>query len=84
MTFLIDDLLFRPFVSLADVIRSAAIDEMYDVEEIQDEMKENRLLYELGERSHEEYEQRRTELERQLEVAEEAREAISGKVEVRG
>lgn len=83
MTFIIDDLLFRPFVTLADIIRSTAIDELYDIDEIQDDIKENRLLYELGERSREEYDQRRLELERQLDVAEQARKTISGKVKVK-
>lgn len=83
MTFIIDDLLFRPFVTLADIIRSTAIDELYDIDEIQDDIKENRLLYELGECSHEEYDQRRLELERQLDVAEQARKTISGKVKVK-
>lgn len=83
MTFIIDDLLFRPFVTLADIIRSTAIDELYDIDEIQDDIKENRLLYEIGERSREEYDQRRIELERQLDVAEQARKTISGKVKVK-
>ncbi|MFC6964286.1 gas vesicle protein GvpG [Halocatena marina] len=83
MTFIIDDLLFRPFVTLADIIRSTAIDELYDIDEIQDDIKENRLLYEIGERSREEYDQRRVELERQLDVAEQARKTISGKVKVK-
>lgn len=83
MTFIIDDLLFRPLVSLADIIQSTAIDELYDIDEIQDDIKENRLLYELGERSREEYDQRRLELERQLDVAEQARKTISGKVKVK-
>lgn len=83
MTFIIDDLLFRPFISLADIIRSTAIDELYDIDEIQDDIKENRLLYELGERSREEYDQRRLELESQLDVAKQARKTISGKVKVK-
>lgn len=83
MTFIIDDLLFRPFLTLADIIRSTAIDELYDIDEIQDDIKENRLLYEIGERSHEEYDQRRLELERKLDVAEQARKSISGKVTVK-
>ena len=81
---LVDDLLLRPIISVAKVIHSMAIEEMYDVEGIQNDIKENRLLYEVGERSEEEYEARRHELERQLEVAREARETLSDKVEVKG
>lgn len=80
----IDDLLFRPIVGIADVLRKTALDELYDVEEIQDEIAENRLLYELGERSREEYEENREALEADLEVAEEIRDWLSsGRVEVK-
>lgn len=82
--FIIDDLLLRPIISVGKVIHSMAIEELYDVEAIQDDIKENRLLFEIGERSEEEYEQRRRELETQLDVAREARETLSNKVEVKG
>lgn len=80
---LVDDLLIRPFLSILEVINSMAVEEMYDTEAIRDEMKENRLLYELGERSEEEYERRKADLEAQLDVAERAREQLSGRVEVK-
>lgn len=80
---LVDDLLIRPFLSILEVIHSMAVEEMYDTEAIRDEMKENRLLYELGERSEEEYERRKADLEAQLDVAERAREQLSGRVEVK-
>lgn len=79
---LVDDLLVKPFVSLLNVLHDMAIEEMYDVESIQDDLKENQLLYELGERSPEEYEDRKAELEEELELAERAREQLSGRVEV--
>ncbi|ELZ08642.1 gas-vesicle operon protein gvpG1 [Halovivax asiaticus JCM 14624] len=80
----IDDLLFRPIVGLANTLRTTALDELYDVEEIQDELSENRLLYELGERSRQEYEETRDQLEADLEVAEEVHEWLSsGRVEVK-
>lgn len=82
MTFLIDDLLVRPFVSLLEVFQSMAIQEMYDVEEIRNDIKENRLLFEIGERDRATYERRRADLEHELEVAQEARERLSGRVEV--
>ncbi|WP_101296551.1 gas vesicle protein GvpG [Halegenticoccus soli] len=82
--FLVDDLLVKPFVSILDVIHAMAIDEMYDREAIMDDIKENQLLYELGERSEAEYERRKAELEAELDAAEEAHERVSGKVEVMG
>jgi len=81
--FVVDDLLVRPFVSLINVVHAMAIEELYDTEAIRDEIKENRLLFEIGERSREAYEERRAELERQLDVAEQARENLQGKVEIK-
>ena len=82
--FVLDDLLFRPLVSLADILHTMALDEMYDRQEIRDEIKENRLLYELGERSQEEYGRRDEELRRQLEVAQQVHEKLaSDKIEVK-
>jgi hypothetical protein len=83
MTFVLDDLLINPWISLARVLQSTAIREAYDVEAIQDDIKENQLLYEIGERPEEEYRERREELELELEVAEQARENLSGRVEVK-
>ncbi|RBI59048.1 gas vesicle protein GvpG [halophilic archaeon] len=81
---LVDDLLVKPFVSLLDILHAMAVEEMYDVEAIQDDIKENRLLYELGERPEWEYERRKADLEAQLETAEEVRERLrNGKVEVK-
>lgn len=79
----VDDLLVRPFVSLINVVHAMAIEELYDTEAIRDDIKENRLLFEIGERSREAYEERRAELERQLDVAEQARENLQGKVEIK-
>ncbi|EFW90277.1 gas-vesicle operon protein gvpG1 [Haladaptatus paucihalophilus DX253] len=81
---IVDDLLFKPLVSMVDVLHSLAVDEMYDVAGIQDELKETHLLYELGELSDEEYEERKATLETRLDVAETAHERLrSGKVEVK-
>ena len=85
MTLVVDDLLVRPFVTLLDVLRTVAVEELYDVEALQAELKENQLLYEVGERPEEEYERRKAELEADLEVAEEAREQLANKqLEVQG
>ena len=82
--FVLDDLLLRPFVSLLDVIHAMAVQEMYDVETIRDDIKENQLLYELGERTTEEYEQRKEELNAELKYAQRMREKLRRKpVEVR-
>ena len=80
---LVDDLLLKPFVSLLNTLHSMAIQEMYDVGAIRDDLKENQLLYELGERSEEAYRERRADLEAQLDVAEAAHERLSGRVEVK-
>ena len=81
--FLLDDLLVKPFTSVLKTLHSMAVEEMYDAESIRSDLKENRLLYELGERSEAEYERRKADLEAQLETAEAARETLSGKVEVK-
>ncbi len=75
----LDDLLVRPFVSILDAIHTLALTELYDIDEIQGELKENRLLYELGERSGEEYTRRREELKEELEVAKQVREQLQHK-----
>ncbi|MFH5798810.1 gas vesicle protein GvpG [Haladaptatus sp. DYF46] len=81
---IVDDLLFKPLVSMVDVLHSLAVEEMYDIAGIQDELKETHMLYELGELSDEEYEERKTTLETRLDVAETAHERLrSGKVEVK-
>jgi hypothetical protein len=77
--FILDDLLIKPFVSILDALHTLAMNELYDVEEIQNQLKENQLLYELGERSEAEYEERRRELEEELEIAEAAHEQLSNK-----
>lgn len=82
MTFLIDDLLVRPFIGLLDILHDMALREMYNMEEIQDDLKENRLLYEIGDRSEDEYLRRKAELEARLEEAERAHESLSGRARV--
>ena len=82
--FVLDDLLFRPFVDIIDTIHTLALHEMYDVEALQDELKENQLLYEIGERPESEYRKRKEELEAELEIARDVHERFaSGRVEVK-
>lgn len=83
MPFLIDDLILRIFgisippfdlIWLLEQIRDLAIRDMYDPEKISDRIKENSILYELGEISKEEYEQSRDELMEKLKLAQRVRE----------
>jgi hypothetical protein len=80
----VDDLLVRPFVSLLGILRSVALNELYDVEELRDELKENQLLYEIGERTQEEYERRKNEIELRIALAEQVRSQVRGRVEIKG
>ncbi|MXV61441.1 protein gvpG [Natronorubrum sp. JWXQ-INN-674] len=82
--FVLDDLLIRPFVGIVDTLHTMALSEMYDIDALEDELKENQLLYELGERSEEEYQRRKDELEAEIEIAREVHEKLaSGRVEVK-
>ena len=82
--FVLDDLLFRPFVGIIDALHTIALDELYDVEALEDDLKENQLLYELGERSEAEYQRRKEELEAELKTAHDVHERLaSGRVEVK-
>jgi predicted nuclease with TOPRIM domain len=80
---IVDDLLVRPFFSLLDILHSMTLRELYDTEALRDELKENELLYEIGERSRAEYEAERERIESELEAAEELEEQISGRIEVK-
>ena len=82
--FIVDDILVKPFVSVLDILHTMALNEMYDTAAIRDDLKENQLLYEVGERSEETYEERKRELELQLEMAEQIQSQMSGRIEVKG
>lgn len=88
MPFIIDDMVLRqlglsipPFdmIWLMETIRDFAIREAYDPEKILDQIKENRMLYELGENSREEYERTKARLQEDLKMAERAREINLGR-----
>jgi hypothetical protein len=81
--FIVDDLLMKPFVSLLDILQTMALGEMYDAEAIRDDIKENQLLYEIGERRKEEYQQRKQELEAELAMAEQIQSQMPDKMEVK-
>ena len=83
MPFIMDDIFLRmlgisipPFdiIWLLEQIRDIAVREAYDPEKIGDAIKENRLLYELGEITKEEYERKHAELTEMLKLAQRARE----------
>jgi len=77
--FLLDDLLLRPFVSVLDALHAMALEELYDVEGIRDALKENQLLYEIGELDEETYRERKETLEEELRVAREVHEQMRNK-----
>nr|WP_255594824.1 gas vesicle protein GvpG [Haloprofundus salilacus] len=70
-------------MTIADTLHTMAVNEVYDVGAIQDQLKETRLLYELGELDRETYETRSEELRDDLELAEEMQQKLlSGNVQV--
>jgi len=79
--FFIDDLILRSLgismppgldmIGTIEQIQKLAYKEMYNPEKIKDKIKENRLLYEFGELTREEYERTNAELMHNLKVAEE-------------
>jgi hypothetical protein len=83
MPFLIDDIILRMFgisippfdmIWLLETIRDYAVQELYNPEKINDELKETALLYDLGEITKEEYERRYAELTEKLKIAQRVRE----------
>lgn len=78
MPFIVDDIFLRmlgisipplDMIWLMEEIRDYAYRELYDPEKINDQLKEIRLLYELGEISKEEYDKKNEELNRKLRIA---------------
>lgn len=61
-----------------------ALREVYNINSIKEDLKENQLLFELNDRSKDEYEKRKQELESELELAEAVHEQVSGRVEIKG
>ncbi len=81
--FLIDDFFLRALgipipgwdaIWLLELLRDLAYKEMYNPEEIKDQIKENRLLYEFGEITEEEYREKDDELLSRLKLAKRAEE----------
>jgi len=80
----VDDLLVQPFFSLIEILQTMALNEMYDIPSIRDEIKENQLLYEIGERSEAEYRERKEALETELALAKQVQTQVQDRVEVMG
>ncbi|MCO5380947.1 MAG: hypothetical protein NHB15_01450 [Methanosarcina barkeri] len=77
--FLLDDILLKmlgisipglDLISNIEIIRDFAYRELYNLDKIKNKIKENQMLYEFDELSTEEYEEKRTELMKQLKFAE--------------
>lgn len=81
--FLIDDITIGPMVSLFKYIQDFALMEMYDPGKINDRIKENRLLYELGEITREEYEKANAQLLEKLETVTKVRSGMDPNVQIR-
>lgn len=90
--FLIDDLLLRgvgislkPFdmIWMLELMRDYALKEKYNLKAINNQIKENQLLFELGEISKEEHQEKHQLLMEELEKAKEINENLSRDMQVR-
>ncbi|MFH1695204.1 MAG: gas vesicle protein GvpG [Candidatus Micrarchaeota archaeon] len=74
MVFIIDDLLYNitisPWLFIFEQIRNHTLREMYPLEKINNQIKENRLLFELGETPKQEYETKNKDLLEKRQMAE--------------
>ncbi|MBI3052203.1 hypothetical protein HYY74_07170 [Candidatus Woesearchaeota archaeon] len=89
--FILDDVILRalgfslqPFdmIWLLELIRDYGLREKYDIKKINNRIKENRLLLELGELDEAAYKEQHESLMRQLRIAQEIEEMLS-KVSIR-
>ncbi len=89
--FLIDDLLLRslgislkPFdlIWIMELMRDYALKEKYNLKQINNQIKENQLLYELGEINEEEYKEKHQLLLEKLEKAKEINENLSRDMQI--
>jgi len=92
--FFVDDLLLRSLgISLPGLdliwtmeqIQKFARKELYNPEKIKNQLKENRLLYEFGELTREDYEKKNSELMRKLKLAQKAEDMnLSMRIDILG
>ena len=90
--FLIDDLVLRavgislkPFdmIWMLELLRNYALQEKYNLQKIGSQIKENRLLFEIGEITKEEYEQENELLLEERKKAEEIMASLSEDMKIR-
>lgn len=90
--FLIDDLLLRaagislkPFdtIWMLELLRNYALQEKYNLQKIGNKIKENRLLFEIGEITKEEYEEKNELLLEERNRAEEIMASLSEDMKIR-
>ncbi len=77
--FLIDDFL----IWLSELMRDYALKEKYNVEAINNQIKENRLLFEIGEITEKEYKEKHELLLGELETAKEVTERLPKNIEIK-
>lgn len=84
--FIIDDLILRAFglsmkpfdmIWLMELMRDYALKEKYNIKRINNQIKENRLLFEIGEIAEKEYREKHELLLEELEKAKEIMEKLS-------
>ena len=89
---IIDDLILRslgismkPFdmIWLLELMRDYALKEKYNIKKINNQIKENRLLFEIGELGEEEYQGKHKLLLEELEKSKEIMENLSQDMEIR-
>ncbi len=87
--FILDDIILRllgfslqPFdmIWLLELMKDYSLKEKYDIKKINNQIKENRLLFELGEMDSEAYNERHKALMHELQTAKEITEALSNVV----
>jgi len=87
---IIDDLLnslkvlVKPFdvIWIMQLLRDYALKEKYNIKQINNQIKENRLLFEIGEITEKEYKEKSKMLLEELEIAKEVMEKLSKDVEI--
>ena len=87
---IIDDLLkslkvlVRPFdvIWVMQLLRDYALKEKYNIKQINNQIKENRLLFEIGEITEKDYKEKHKLLLEELETAKEVLEKLSKDVEI--
>jgi len=92
-TFLIDDIILRVALGehpvkpldtiwLLGLLKDYALKEKYDIKKINNMIKENRLLFEIGELTEEEYKKKHEQLLEEREKAEEVLKSLSKDVRI--